>query len=152
MSDFVTPEPERLTLHDGKFIDIKKRLNHGETEDMYAKWAPFVEAGSGKAPLLQRREVRTSKVEAYLLGWSLTNDQGKPVAMTSEMSEADRVATIRGLSPERFDEIHAAIEAHETKMNAERAAQKKIPDGPPVDAATSSSPSPVTGPLSGSVN
>src|SRR6188474_1252203 len=98
MSDFVTPESVRLPLSGGAFVDIKKRLNQGETDDMHARWAPFVVPGE-LSPQLNRREVRVSKVAAYLLGWSLTNN-GAPVAMTPDMSEADRLATIRSLDPE----------------------------------------------------
>ena len=150
MSDFVTPEPTRLTLADGKFVDVKKRLNHGETEDMYARWAPYVESGGSATPKLDRREVRTAKVEAYLLGWSLTTDDGTPVPMTPDMPYADRLATIRNLDPERFTEIHAAIEAHEQAVEAARAAQKKIPTGAPSSGATSRSPSDSGGGSSGS--
>jgi hypothetical protein len=54
MGNFVRPEPSRLTISGGDYIDIKKRLNHGETEDMYARWAPFVVPG--EAAQLNRRE------------------------------------------------------------------------------------------------
>lgn len=150
MDDFVIPEPIRLSISGGHFIDIKKRLNHGETEDLYARWSPFVVAGEREAQL-SRREVRTAKVEAYLLGWSLTSN-GKPVPMTPDMSDADRAATIRSLDPARFTEIHEAIEAHEAAMDKERAAQKKILDGSPHAEATLPSPSDAAGASSGSVN
>jgi hypothetical protein len=75
MGDFVRPEPIRLSLSGGHYIDIKKRLNHGETEDMYARWAPFVVPG--QPANLNRREVRTAKVLTYLLGWSLVMTTGR---------------------------------------------------------------------------
>jgi hypothetical protein len=33
MGNFVNPEPIRLQIGGGDYIDIKKRLNHGETEE-----------------------------------------------------------------------------------------------------------------------
>src|SRR3954464_12266481 len=110
MGDFVRPEPIRLSLSGGHYIDIKKRLNHGEREDMYARIAPYVVPG--EPAHMNRREVRTAKVLTYLVGWSLT-DEGMPVPMSAVLSEADRLDTIRSLDPDRFDEIHGAIEAHE---------------------------------------
>ena len=151
MNDFVVPVSTRLPLSGGHYIDVKKRLNHGETEDMYARWAPYVVQGETQARL-NRREVRTAKVDAYLLGWSLVNDQGQPVAMSPDMPAADRAATIRSLDPDRFDEIHEAIEAHERATAIERAAQKKILDGKPPDAPTSASRSAAAGASTGFVN
>lgn len=147
MGDFVKPEPHRLTLSDGQYIDIKKRLNHGETEDMYARWAPFVTAGSDDT-LLDRREVRTAKVLAYLLGWSLTDDEGAPAPMSPVIPYPERLDTIRSLDPDRFDEIHKAITTYE----AEYAAKKKAQAGANGSSPISPSPVAVTGATSGSLN
>lgn len=144
MGDFVKPEPHRLTLHDGQYIDIKTRLNHGETEDMYARWAPYVTVGDQQ---LDRREVRTAKVLAYLLGWSLT-DEGVPVPMSQGLPYIGRMDVIRSLDPDRFDEIHKAIEAYEN----EYAAKKKALAGANGSSVISISPVAATGATSGSVN
>lgn len=146
MGDFVKPEPHRLTLSDGQHIDIKKRLNHGETEDMYARWAPFVVPGEHAQ--LDRREVRTAKVLAYLLGWSLTDDDGGPVEMSPALCYQDRLDTIRSLDPDRFDEIHKAIETHETDL----AAKKKTLSGASASPAISPLLDGAAGATSGSVN
>lgn len=149
MGRFVTPQPVRLPISDGDYIDIKKRLNHGETEEMYARWAPFVVPGE-KAHL-NRREVRTAKVLMYLLGWSLTND-GTPVPMSPDVPEAARLATLNNLDPDSFDEIHTAIATHEVAMEAERAALKKTNGGRPVADPIVPLPSGVDAPSSKSVN
>jgi hypothetical protein len=128
MSDFVDPVPERLPLSDGQFVDIKQRLNHGEREDMFAGMSAFVTPG--EPAQLDRKHFRTAKVLAYLIGWSLTN-KGRPVPYSPELPERTRTDTLRSLSPDRFDEIHQAIEAHEAAQ-----AQKKMAAG-----ATASSPS-----------
>lgn len=136
MSDFVKPEPERLTLSGGHFIDVKKKLTHGESEDMKAEQSAVVDG----LFTLNRRTFRTAKVLTYLLGWSLMDD-GKPKAYSPEMPETARRDLLRSLSPERFGEIHAAIEAHEEAQAKASAAAGKIPDGVKESSAISPSPS-----------
>lgn len=131
--DFDDPEQERLLLTDGKYVDIKKRLNHGETEDLFARISPY---GVG----VNRREVRTAKIDAYLLAWNLTK-KGKPVPMSPEMPENVRLDTIRALNPDRAVEIHKAIEAHEERDAKVRADLKKTTGGKPPGDPISPSPS-----------
>lgn len=141
--DFTDPEPFRLVLSDGsKYVDIKKRLTHGETEDMYARISPY---GVG----VNRREVRTAKISAYILGWNLTR-KGAPIPMSQELPEQERIDTLRGLDPDRATEIHKAIEAHEEAEAAARAALKKTAAGTPAATATFSSPCAQGGASSGS--
>jgi hypothetical protein len=111
--------------------------------------APYVVPG--EPTHLNRREVRTAKVLVYLLGWSLTDD-GTPVAMSPVLSEAERLDTIRSLDPDRFDEIHVAIEAHEEAYAADVAKKKKAQSTESVSPTTSPSPVAVAGAMSGSVN
>lgn len=145
MSDFVEPESERLTLNGGQFIDVKKKLNHGEREDMLAEMS--INVAPGEPAHLDRRNFRTVKVVAYLLGWSLMHN-GKPEPYAPEMPERERRDVLRSLSPERFDEIFKAIDAHEDGA----AASKKTQDGVTESPAISPSPSDAAGGMSGSVN
>lgn len=149
MSDFVKPEVTRLPLNGGQFVDVKKRLNHGESEDMYARMSPFV-TSEGHVQVA-RGEVRTTKVLAYLIGWSLTSD-GAPVPMSPALPEAERLATIRALDPDRFREIHKAIERHEDAMSTAREAEKKSEDGAQPSKVILPSPVSVIGATSGSVS
>jgi hypothetical protein len=138
--DFVDPVPERLKLRGGQFVDIKRQLNHGESEDMYAVISPH--------GLQNRRVVRTAKIDAYLLSWSLTK-KGVPVPMslpTPDFSAQARLDTIRSLSQRRALEIYDAIQAHEVKLEAEADAKKKIQPGASGAATTSPSPSAADGP------
>jgi hypothetical protein len=161
--DFVTPEAIRLPLRrvtvspdgkialgalvDGKFIDVKKRLNHGESDEMWARMSPYVVPGQEMR--IDRREVRTAKVLAYLVGWSFTNN-GAPVPMSPDLPDTVRISTINNLDPERFAEIFHAIEAHETAMEAERAREKNAPDGATASPAISPSPDAAAGATTGS--
>lgn len=130
--DFPDPIATRLTLADGQFVDIRQRLTHGETDDMYDVIYPH--------GLMNRRVVRTAKIDAYLLGWSLTK-KGVPVPMSPDLDAQTRLDTIRSLDPTRALEIYQAIEAHETAMDA----KKKIPPGAPAAGAISPSPSGAAG-------
>lgn len=128
MGHFPKPESTRIPLSDGEFIDVKKRLTHGEREDMFARISP-------NAFKVERREVRTAKVVAYLVGWSLTDGErpgeGQPVPMSPDLPESTRIDTIRSLDPDTFLEIHDAIDAHEDRMAEERAEAKKKRTGMP---------------------
>jgi hypothetical protein len=140
MSDFATGESIRLTLSGDQWIEIKKRLSTGEREDMLAEM-------SADGERINRREVRVARVKAYLLAWSLKDGQGQPVPMSPQLPDAERRDYIRNLDPDRFDEIHDAITAHEAAMTKAREAQKKILRGSPDVAGTSPSPSAPDGPL-----
>jgi hypothetical protein len=133
MDDFDQPEPWRLHLSGGKFVDIRKRLTHGEAEDMFACMSPHGER-------LNRRDVRTAKIDAYLLTWNLTK-RGEPVPMSPQLPGNERLDTIRAMNADRAVEIHTAIEAHEAAMTEERDALKKTLAGLPAGNATSPLPS-----------
>lgn len=144
MGDFVTPEPIRVSLSGGKYIDIQKRLSHGQTEDMYARMSPH-------AISLERREVRTAKILAYLLGWSLTMD-GIPVPYHPQLPESERNDLIRNLDPDLAIEIYEAIQTHELALDKARTEEKKRQAGSSGAGVTSPLPPTVTGALAGSVN
>lgn len=140
MDDFVKPLTERLTLSGDHFIDIKRRLNHGEHEDLMARMSVD---GS------LRPDYRTSVVLAFLCGWSLLND-GTPEPMSLSMSQADRIAAIRALDPDRFEEIYLAIDRHVTADRKARDDKKKAMAGVSASSATSPSPNAADGGTNGS--
>lgn len=143
MGRFTKPKSVRLPLSDGDYIDITNRLNHGEREDMFARMSPH-------ALELDRRQVRTAKVVAYLLGWSLTDGdapgEGTPVPMSPDLPEAARIDTIRSLDPDTFIEIYDAIDAHELAVTQARSDAKKKTGGTPASDPISPSPSAAAGP------
>ncbi len=145
----VEPESERLFISDGDYIDVKKRLNHGEQDDYFAKVAPF--QTPGQPVRMETRHIRSGKVVAYLLGWSLTH-KGKPIPMAPSMPENERIATLNSLDKASFNEIFKAIDAHEDKVDAESEARKNGQDGGSESPATSPSPVVAAGVMSGSAN
>lgn len=139
---FVKPEVVRLQLSEGDYVDVKKRLTHGEREDFFATIAPFDHSGLSK---VDRHLLRTTRVLTYLVGWSLMTDgpigpDGQPtqvpVPMSPDMPEQARADTIRNLDTETFDEIHKALEQHIDAMDAEAEAAKNGQSAATASAAT----------------
>ena len=143
----VEPEIVRLPISDGDFIDVKKRLNHGEHDDYLARIAPFQTPGQ---PLqMATRHIRTGMVVGYLVGWSLTH-KGKPIPMSPDLPENERIDILNSLDRETFAEIHKAIDQHEDTVEAAAAAAKNGKGGANESSAISPSLVPVTGDTSGS--
>lgn len=143
----VEPETERLLISDGDFIDVKKVLNHGESDDYFARISPYQTPGE---PLrMETRQIRTSKVLTYLLGWSLTH-KGRPIPYDIDMPEGARISTLNSLDKATFTEIFKAIDTHETKMDAIEAARKNGQGRGNESSAISPSPAPAAGATSGS--
>ena len=118
MDRFVTPQTTRLEISLGDWIEVKRRLNTGEQQDLFAQMMPSITPGQPYA--LQSRHVLTAKVLAYLVDWSLTR-YSKPIPVSSD--------AINNLDPDTFKEIREAIDAHETAVEAEIDAAKKNPTG-----------------------
>jgi hypothetical protein len=140
---FHQPEIVRLQVGDGDYIDIKKRLSHGESEAMLARMAPRVTPG--EQIQVETKEMRIAKVLTYLLNWSST------VPIGPHLPDNERVDTLNNLDAQSFDEIATAIDAHETAMTAARAEEKKRRTGENGSSPSSPSPSDVIGTLTGSM-
>lgn len=119
MSWFVTPEVVRLSLPEGQWIDVKKKINVGEQREMYARIYPA--AAAGEKLKLDVMQVGVAKVLAYLVAWSLTDAAGKPVAVDE--------AAINNLHPDKFKHIREAVDAHEAAIDSARGEEKNAPDG-----------------------
>ena len=148
MDRFIRPDVRTLTISDGDTLVVRARLTAGERRACYARMCGLIDAEGRR--VVDPQQVGLAKVTAYLLDWSLTDATGRQVAIR-DLSIADLERTLDQLSPEDFEEISDAIDAHETAMLAERAAQKKTPSGPPPSDPISSSPSAVAGAMNGSV-
>jgi hypothetical protein len=146
MSRFVRPDTKVLKISQGDTLTVKRRLNHGEQSAAFAR---MYLAGVDGQMRVNPMEVGLQTIVAYLVDWSLTDDNGKLVIIRDQPVETV-VAALHALSPEDFAEIRAAIDAHEAAMQAERSEEKKLQASPPVGAAISPSPSAPVNPSSGS--
>ena len=128
MSWFVTPAEVRLPLSDDHYLIVKGELNAGETQDMYA--AMMNAAGDSLDP----RKVGPATIAAYLLDWSVTEADGRIVSIRAQPPDVV-TAALRNLKNHRYQEIMAAIQAHERQLEAARQ-EKKLPPGSPASGPT----------------
>lgn len=111
---FIAPESVRIDLPEGQWIEIKKRLNVGEQRELFRRVYPA--ATAGEKLRLDIAEVGFAKVLAYVLAWSLTDDQGKAVPISE--------SALNTLGPDKFAYIREAVEAHEDQQDRARDAEK----------------------------
>lgn len=133
MGRFAKPQVVRLPLSDGDWIDVKRRLNTGESQEMFSRMSPSV--SPGKDLTFDSRVALTAKVLAYLVGWSFI-DEGVPVLMSPEMPAEKRLQVINALYPEDFQEVREAIDAHEEAILKEVEAEKNAKAGAIASPAT----------------
>lgn len=128
---FVRPDTDRLSLSDGQWLLVKRRLSTGEFRAHLRRSSRIGDDGVRRLDLLEQG---FSLVVAYLLDWSLDT-------VIRGVSEHDLVSALNALDPQRFTEIKQAIDTHEAAMIAEREEKKTIPSGATTSAPSSSSPS-----------
>jgi hypothetical protein len=93
----VAPETVRLDLGDGHWVEVKKQLTYGEMSDV-------AEATKGSLVTAQ-----IHMLAAYIVDWSLQDakEQRLPVD-----SLAERIGSLRAMTPEAVNAIDAVIETH----------------------------------------
>src|SRR5690606_11091588 len=134
-----------LHLPDGETLTVRKRLNHGERRDTFARM--YREMPDGKR-VVDPLKVASVTVLAYLLDWTLTDDAGNVVSLKGR--EIDEIESmLNSLDPDAFDVIRRAIEQHEQEMLAARQAGKQT-DGEQTSQPISPSPDAAAGVTSGS--
>lgn len=145
---FISPESVRLDLSEGQWILVRQRLNIGEQRAAQARTYVLDADGLWR---WNPRLVDHAMVVAFLLDWSLTDRERKPVVIRGLAPDA-LGAVLDNLAPERFGEIRDAITAHVERTHAARTEEKKTHAGGTTAATISSSPSAVDGPPALSVN
>ena len=99
---------------DAHYIDIKKQITAGEQRLMFA--GMMRDMTPGEKVVLDPKQVGRTKVSAYLIGWSLTDAEERPVPVSD--------SAIDNLDPETYAEIVESIDAHEAALDAEREAYR----------------------------
>jgi hypothetical protein len=140
-SRFVRPETVTLTISDDDTLLVKKQLNRGEREATFARM--YADRG-GKA-VVDALQVGLAIVTAYLIDWSLRDENGDRVVIRG-LSIAELEQVLNSLSPEDFEEIRDAIDAHVETQEKARIEAKKAQGGTPVSEPISPSPSGSDGP------
>lgn len=148
-SRVVPPEYETLPLSGGDWLLVKKRLNHGNVADAFAlKYESDAQALGGYRTNLRR--VGMEMILVYLIDWSLVELDGTKVIPIRGKSPDEVASALNHIDDDSFEEIKQAIAAYDTKMDAERAAEKKSQDGATESSAISPSPNANAGDTNGS--
>jgi hypothetical protein len=133
-SRFVRPETVTLPISNGDSIVVKKRLTNGERRAMFARMYH-----NGVAPLrIDTLQTGLALVLAYLLDWSLTDENGSKVPIAG-LSGEDLAAVVDSLGPDDFSEIKDAIEAHVAVEEIAEEKKRVAASGATASAATSPS-------------
>lgn len=114
------PEKVRLDLGDGYWLDVKKHLTAGEHRSMLAGMMREDQESISSV------KVGMSQILAYLLDWSITDLDGKVVAIAGQPQNVVEGA-VNALDVDGFRDILTAIQSHAEAMKLERAAEKNAP-------------------------
>jgi len=124
---FVQPEPVRLTLSDGDWVEVKKRLSVGEERAAFQQIVGEVNQATGwRRPNVEM--VGIAEMVAYIVDWSFRDANDKPVKVS--------VDAIKQLDPATFSEIEKALEVHVAAVEAQAQASKNEKDGENKPVAT----------------
>lgn len=127
------PESVRLPLGNGDWVEVRKYLTAGDTRRMY--WR-MMRRGAGGAEKMDPLLVSVSKIAAYVLAWSVTDADDRPIDLDGPEAEATILSVLDAMDPDRYRELSTAIEAHESATDEE----KKILDGGRSSGTISPSP------------
>jgi hypothetical protein len=140
-------ETVRLSLSCGDWVDVKKHITAGDQRRMFRRMIHQGARGDEIDPVM----VGPAKLAVYVLDWSITDAEDRPIRIR-EMTEEARISAFDELPPEDFAEILQAVEAHDSAMDALRAEEKKIRADDPKSSAISPLPDYSDGAMNGSPN
>jgi hypothetical protein len=128
---FPIPTVERLPLSEGDFIEVKRELTVGEEKDIVFLAMREIGQDDGNIRLRQDYQLLPfATAVIYLVSWSFHNAKG-PVKLEDDQKK--RLAQLRALESQTWEEIETAIKAHEAKT-----ADAKKPQGGTTATETSS--------------
>lgn len=109
-SRFARPDTTTITMSNGDTLVVKRRLNALESRRMKAMrdFATLAEP---------------AVVIAYLVDWSIVDDDGKHVAFDAASPTA-LASALDALDEDVFDDLYATMAVHVAAMKAERDAEK----------------------------
>lgn len=135
------PDTALLNISRGDWLLVRKHLTAGEHRAMCRSW---MKPGVTNSDQIDPINVGWGKIVAYLLDWSFTDADDKPIVIRDK-SPKEIGAAIDNLPPDDFKEVLDAIEAHDDAMQAERAAEKNAQAGESASSPISSLPNTLGG-------
>lgn len=146
MSKFAPPDVKILRISGGDALTVRRWLNTGEQREAFKRMADVLPDGDMR---VNKLEVGMTLVTAYLIDWTLTDDDGKLVVIRDQPRDV-LVAALNALYPEHFDEISTAVREHDDAVRAVREQEKNGQGGATGSSAISPSPAFTAGATSGS--
>jgi hypothetical protein len=129
-------EEMRLTLDGGDWLLVRKHLTAGEQREGFSRILTY-RLGE-RLPEVHSKHLGLAMVVAYLIDWSITDADDKPIAIRDQPYEFV-AAALEAQLPESFNEILAAVQAHDAAMVAAREQEKKVQAGASAPDPTSTS-------------
>jgi hypothetical protein len=124
-SRFVRPDVVTLPISNGDTITIRKQLNNGEQRALFDR----ARIPDSNPPKMDIVKVPMAMIAAYLLDWTLTDDDGHRVEIRGQSAD-DLLAIVDSLDATTVNEITKVIGDHVAASEAARAEEKKeIPTG-----------------------
>lgn len=133
------PELEVLPLSGGDTITVKRFLNAGEFRTLIRTATQPIRMdptalnghalnGHDIAIQLDPIEVGAAMILAYLIDWTFTDFDGRPLAIRDQPSGVVRAA-LDAIDADAYLEVQQAIQAHDRTVRAFMAAEKKTTSG-----------------------
>jgi hypothetical protein len=125
----VAPLTTRIDISDGDWLEVKKRLPHGDVRDRIIALTG-ADRGDGTSSI-NLEMVGLADILAWVVDWSLVDAQGAKLPI--------EISAIRQLDEDSYDEIVDAVGVHAALMKAEQDAEKKSRGGVRTSNSTSTS-------------
>lgn len=106
---FASAGTTRLELSEGDWVEVKDELSYGERQRLLAAGVRMNGLDTAEVTV-DWTAINVLDMELWLVDWSFTDEQGKPVPVSAD--------AIRALTEEAAAEIDAALTAH--KQRAEK--------------------------------
>ena len=117
MARFVKPETVRINLTGGDWLLVKRQLTAGEQRRVFARTTKPVRAG---LPIeIDLEKAGLSQLVEYLVDWSFTDHEGRPVVIRDMPSEFV-MDILNSLDADTFAEVTQAIAKHEQSIEEEK--------------------------------
>jgi hypothetical protein len=138
------PEIDVLPLTQGDTITVKRYLTAAEFRDVVkASTRPVkldgATPGADIALEIDPTESGLATVLAYLLDWTFTDYDGRPLTIREQPPATVRAA-LDAIDAESYLEVQRAIQSHDKAMRALIAQEKKLMSGSPTPETISQSP------------
>lgn len=108
-----TAEAVRLELDGGQWVEVKPELSYGEEQHVQAVVATSLGGKDGGQVSLDIDLYHVERLATYIVAWSLTDRQGRPVRPTRD--------AIRSLRAPQAKVINDALDAHIARMQLGKA-------------------------------